>query len=319
MLSHTLKQRFVRDNNLSINILDDPYFTERVKILGKEKELKSLEELITVVFDGNEEKYLEAYNLVKDKAIDFIKESEAFKHLNDSKRKFERDASKNIPEGDIYKEPFIGKTFLSIDLRKANFSALVFYAKSHNLKFFDSYNYEDFIGKFTNIDEIKNSKYIRQVIFGNCNPKRVIQYEKVITTYILERILESTTLPLDKVIKLCNDEIIIDCNDLETSKLLEIKKVIDEINENVIPIHYEYFTLGKVVGSDAYIKKIYKDFEYKKAYEYDVKCAHPDDIIFILKMLNGIEFSENDLVFYNNKKLAKYLEFPKFEITFELK
>ena len=47
--------------------------------------------------------------------------------------------------------------------------------------------------------------------------------------------------------------------------------------------------------------------------------TRPNEPIYIMKMLKGIEFSENDLVFYNNKKLAKYLEFPKFEITFEEK
>lgn len=312
MLSATLKQRFVKDNNLSIAVFAEPYFEERVRLLGKEDELRNLERVIEEKFDGNEEAYLETYNKVKDAAIEYIKNSETFKQLNNDNFQV---PNYNLRQGDIYKVPFIGETFISIDLSKANFSVLVKYSKDNGLDFFNTYNYEDFIGQFTDLDEIKKSKYVRQVIFGNCNCKKVISYEKKITTSILERILDETNVTISDIESLCNDEIVISCRNLCDDDLVVIKKLVEKISASTIPLHFEYFLLGNVEGSTAFVKKIYKDLD-KKEFSYKIKCANPEDIIFIQKLLNGEKYTENDLVFYYNKKLATFMEYPNLSIVF---
>ena len=60
-------------------------------------------------------------------------------------------------------------------MNKANFSAL----HNYNSNIFNNKNtWEEYVSNFTNNEHIINSKYIRQVVLGNCNPKRCITYEK---------------------------------------------------------------------------------------------------------------------------------------------
>ena len=76
------------------------------------------------------------------------------------------------------------------------------------------------------------------------------------------------------------------------------------------PLHFEYFTLGRIFGSDAYIKR-YKDGTYK------LKCVSPEDAPFIYRYINGEEYQDNDFVFEYNHKLAKFMNTPKYEISYE--
>lgn len=64
---------------------------------------------------------------------------------------------------------FDGAFFFSLDLKKVNYHVLKFYYPNLVL---NTHTYEDFIGQFTEFDYIRKSKYIRQVIFGNLNPKK---------------------------------------------------------------------------------------------------------------------------------------------------
>ena len=50
--------------------------------------------------------------------------------------------------------------------------------------------WEEFISKFTENKHIINSKYIRQVILGNCNPKRHITYEKYLMNEVLDILIK---------------------------------------------------------------------------------------------------------------------------------
>ena len=71
-MSERLKQRFCKDNNLSIQLFAEPYFTNRVKLLGYEKEYEHFEKLIADKYKYSEEAYFSDYNDLKDKIIDFI-------------------------------------------------------------------------------------------------------------------------------------------------------------------------------------------------------------------------------------------------------
>lgn len=91
----------------------------------------------------------------------------------------------SIPSGNVYKGDNIGKKYISIDMAKANFSALVHYEKEIGMdsaeKSFGQlcgYDYNKFIGHFTDNKFVAESKYVRQYIFGHCCSKRVVNYEK---------------------------------------------------------------------------------------------------------------------------------------------
>lgn len=77
--------------------------------------------------------------------------------------------------------------------------------------------WEEYINKFTNNQHIINSKYIRQVILGNCNPKRHITYEKYLIDTVLTYLI-NVYVSIDRVVFFSNDEIVVDISDMEDSE-----------------------------------------------------------------------------------------------------
>ena len=208
VISNKLKQRFCKDCNIPISVYDEPYFSDRLELYDKfyrSKEkwnvfLKELEKY------NCEQDYFEEYNRVKDVVINAIKESEGFSKFNSEDMNNFSVKYTNLPSKDIYKESNVGKLFISIDMKKANFSALWHYDYS----IFDgSKTWEEFIGKYTTNKHIINSKYIRQVILGNCNPRRQVTYEKYIMGQVLEVLINEAGFYLNEIAFFSNDEIII--------------------------------------------------------------------------------------------------------------
>ena len=195
-------------------------------------------------------------------------------------------------------------------MKKANFTALVHYAKENGLDFFDSYNYDDFISKFTEYSHIRQSKYIRQVIFGNCNPKRQISYETFLMTKLLKKLISACYIRKQDVYAIRSDEIIIKADDLSDKSINFLRNFILEYSEENFPLSFEYFRLGKIVNTEAFIK----DFDEGK---YELKCVNPIEAPFIYRYMNYESFNNSDFLFEYNGKLAKLLEKPDLSISYQ--
>lgn len=265
-----------------------------------------------------EQDYFEEYNRVKDAAITKIKKSEAYQRFNSEDMNKFAVAHNDLPNNEIYKPTNDGKFFISIDMRKANFSSLYEYNKN----MFDGANtWEEFISQFTNNNHIINSKYIRQVILGNCNPKRHITYEKWIMDRTLSMLEKKFGKDLSgKIVFFSNDEIIYDVTERNRNLAGELSNTfrwyLHEISS--VPFSVELFTLRKVNGTDGYYKEIYEyssgiGFENKRRYE--LKSLDCYVIPFVMKKFLGEEISENDKVFLHNGLLSKFLEVPKIEVN----
>lgn len=306
-LSEKLKQRFCKDNKLNIQLFAEPYFEERVEAFGQLDKYREFERLINERFSGNEELYFEHYNNVKDTIINYIKASEVYQALQSV------DMNKytciyNIRQSDVYKQPNIGHKFISIDMSKANFSALVYFAKQNNVEFCESYDWEDFISRFTDIEHIKESKYIRQVVFGNCNPRRQVTYEKYLMSKVLDKLIINLQLfSINDVYSLCSDEIILNADNLSEIDVAKIEDYVNKISKYYIPLTFEYYTLGNVKGTDAYIKKI-----HNKNDEIKLKCAGPIESLFIVKRIKGLPIEDNDFIFKYGDDLCEILSKTKY-------
>ena len=174
-VSNRAKERFCKDCNIPIRLFQEPYFSDRIKLFDKfygtvEKWNRFVAELQKY---NCEQDYFEEYNRVKDAAINSIKESESYQRFNSEDMNKFAITHKDLPTKDIFKPTNNEKIFISIDMRKANFSSLHSYDKGI---FCNADTWEQFISRFTDNEHIVNSKYIRQVILGNCNPKRHISY-----------------------------------------------------------------------------------------------------------------------------------------------
>lgn len=297
-----LKKRFCKDCNLPINLFDEPYFTQRLKAL--DVQFDCVKKFDTFCADlekyDAEQEYFEYYNTVKDSVINMIKDNtEYMKFLNDDFADV-RVVTKNITLGNknLYIEGNQDKTFISIDMKKANFSALRHYSPAI---FKNVETWEQYIGFFTPSEHIRNSKYIRQVILGACNPKRQITYERYLMTMLYLHIKNE----LDGKVSfysLGNDEIIISVAGTSVSAK-EIKAAIATCPQKIGElVRFEMFDLQKV-GDYGWMKVIYDEPE-----RVEFKTINADIYHQIVKHYWNMPITEDDLVFRYNGVLARFLE-----------
>lgn len=298
-----LAKRFVSDLKLPIQIINEDLFNYSLITVGGIESWTALKLLIKNEYENNNEKFLEAYYNVRDKIITTVLESEAFQKFNTMPMdKFAIKKKDSISSKNIYNQENIGKTFVSIDLKKANFQVLHKVNKDIVL---GADSYEDFIAKFTDLDYIQNSKYTRQVIFGKLNPSRHITVEKYYTYCIYELLKESGLTEGWKAVSVSNDEIVYEVNfgiydrtftfEAET----KIKKLIKE-------------KLDLFVHTDIFILKGYelcyedsgspKFTFYSKDYDetntmYKLVSVPLPYFLIISKLYENIPLNENDYHF----------------------
>ena len=317
-----LRERFCKDCNIPINLFHEPYFSERLELydmlfcdtLNKwnifTKELEKYH---------SEQEYFEEYNRVKDAAISSIKNSEAYQMFCEEDMNKFQIQNKNFSSHDIYHDENKNRVFISIDMKQANFTALQHYGDSISKSMFaGASTWEDFISLFTDNKHIINSKYIRQVILGNCNPKRHITYEKHLMDKFLTQLLETEIVEPDKITFFSNDEIVIDVtgyyqNDFD--KFCDVHKKIIKLALNFeVYLKPQLFTLRKIYGANGWFKEIL--FCNSKVYfvNFEIKCCDANMMPFVIRKLLNEEITENDKVFYHNGLLAKYIHVPEISI-----
>lgn len=258
-----LAQRFVSDYKLPIPIITEEIFNFHLnKYEDKYKSLTKWNNLLKLIderFEGKHNLFLDEYYQIRDNIIASLLGNEAFKKFNTmSFDAYNFTNEKSITSNNIYNQTNVGKIFVSVDLKKANFQVLRKFDKDI---IYNTDTYEDFIGKFTDIDYIKESKYTRQVVFGKANPKRHIKLEKYYT-YLIYKFMEHYADEQGwKVVSLNNDEIIYEIPKAycETDYITEtIKEKLDLI------VHVELFILDGYTFSTKDSEHHKVDFYVKK-------------------------------------------------------
>lgn len=309
-VSEKLKERFCKDCNIPLRLYKEPYFMDRLQLYDSYYNALDKWNIFVRELDKYkcEQDYLEEYNRVKNTAINDIKISDGYKRFNEEDMNKYTVKYKDLPGKDIFKTSNNGKLFISIDMRKANFSALKFYNRS----IFDNADtWEKFIERYTEDKHIVNSKYIRQVILGNCNPKRQVTYEKYLMGLVLEVLIDELGYSASDIAFFSNDEIVIDMGKYEDCirkrELIEwqIKGYFN------IPFRIELFYLRKITGTNGYYKEIVKNIIER---EYEFKCLNNYTLPFVLRKFNEEEITENDKVFYHEGLLSKFIEIPEIGI-----
>lgn len=298
-VSEKLKSRFCKDCGIPIKLFKEPYFSKRLTLLdgmydslGKwgifKSELEKYED---------DKTFLDTYDKVMDKMIDCIITSEGYQSFNsEDMNKFS--IKTPYPKSNVYKETNIGRKFISIDFEKANFSVLHHY---DNKIFRGTSSWKEFVGLFTDSDYFANSKYIRQVVFGKCNSKRLGTYEKYLIYGLVNKIKEADVVDESCIISVTNDEVVLDvtnCDNVDAT--FEVLKVIAELYE--IPTHVSMYTL-----KDLYKVGYLREFSDGSV---DIKCVDVNFIPMIVRSLQGQALREEDMIFMDKGVLCKYLECP---------
>lgn len=309
MNSIALKKRFCKDCNLPITVYDNPYFYERLSTIDIFFDCISKFDNFCYELQkfSNEQEYFEYYNQVKDGMISYIQSRSSYEDFNKNTSIIGLVMSLDsyaYPKKNLYVEPNNGCTFISIDMKKANFSALNHYAKD----IFECDEWEDFVGRFTENKHIIQSKYIRQVVLGACNPKKQIQYERYLMAILLKHLMSQ--FPELNLFSLGEDEILIVVDKGYGFSLKELRKAVANCPEgigNLVKI--EMFDLHKIPGTDGWMKVVYSfSSSPDKGDNVKFKCLEADIYHQVVKHYLNQPITENDLVFYYNGKLAKFLK-----------
>jgi hypothetical protein len=301
--SSELMERFHKDMDIPIAIFAEPYFSSRLSLFEKQYQAKTkwdkyMEEVSKF---KNEQEYFAYYNKVKDDAIKFIQETDAYKKFQEFDMNTFKVPNYNINRHDIFHHENDGKQLISIDLKKGNFTAMHWFDKS----IVDNANtYEAFISKFSDVDHINKSKHIRQIIFGQCNPRRQTTIEK----YLINMIISNIIIPaygLENIEVYTDDEVILKLdNILEThteKEVLYFKALVENYCAgNNINIHFERFTLHQIEDKHMFYKKTTDG-------QIDLKCVDALEMPKLIRSLNGEEPNDDDNVFVYNGRLAKFL------------
>ena len=188
------------------------------------------------------------------------------------------------------------KSVISIDMKKANFSALSVFDK----RIFSADSWEEFLSRYTPYEHLIGSKYVRQVIMGTCNPKRQVSYEKYLMGELLDYIQEKVSV---EVFSFTSDEIILlPMTPLPSHSLDKIQEIVATWKYGHI-IRVSLFTLFKLPVTDGWRREI---FDGEKT-TFDFKKMSADYYHQAVKMEMGEHITMDDLVIYHDGRLARFL------------
>lgn len=306
-----LRKRFCKDFNLPIAIFESPYFEDRLNTIDKLFNCVELYDLFLEEVDrfNTEEEYFAEYNAVKDRAISYIQSHSKYAEFSDS---YVPKSPVQFPKMELYSDKNCDKVFFSIDMRKANFSTL-------RLLFPEIVDncdcWEDFIGKFTDLQHLKSSKYIRQVILGACNPKKQTQWEK----YLMEGIamsIDKRISNLCHIVSVSTDEILVESDSNCSMSACSMLSVIEQQCPDIADfVRVSKFKLQKLSGFGWVKKFIHQSSTDGITDEYEFKCVEAEKFHILVELYNGGNISDDDLVFMHNGKKAKYLDALDFKLV----
>lgn len=299
MSIHTLRKRFVKDQGLPITVVQDPYFNYYLELYDPLYDCKQSYKsfILEVRKTGGIQAFLASYYKIRDQIIADLKQNEAYvRFSNDSMNHYL--VQNTLPKTDIFRPNHDGELFFSIDLKQANFHAMRFYDEGI---FNGATTYEEWLGHYTTSSYMHQSKYLRQVIFGNVNPKKQVTIEKYIIAQFIDAVLN--IVPLENIRNASHDEIVV--LQPETLDFATLENAVLSVSQTLgVPVRIEHFRLRKqgTQSELGYVKE-------------SVTGAKP-----IFKSVPGIfmpqafkyyfqqPIQQEDLVFFHEGQLAAFLQ-----------
>jgi len=298
-ITNKLRQRFIKDTSLPIPTCDEFYFNYFLELYNDLLNSKTkYKQFINDISEfNNDEDVLHYYNSLKDKAILTLRESKEFELLNELNFS-EINRQYTYSQKDIFKESNIGKIFMSIDLVKANYQVLyklgIDVCNDNDIL---PEKYDMFISQFTDKKHFIDSKYIRQVILGNLNPKRQVNLQK----YMLNDVVKSLEInkQYQNIISFTNDEIVIQLNIIDNNIFNNCAELVKEIKHTFgLTVSINVFELFK--SKYGYVKKYMDDsIEFKSVSKIYFAQNYKDWF--------QLPIEENDKVFEYEKQLVKFI------------
>lgn len=308
--SESVRRAFVKEMSLPIQIVESPYFEYYLDVLNpyfnsKDSYSILLDFLKQASIDHNSNDLEFLQNSLTKKVIygieDAIKQTQAYADFNAmDMSQYQISEKRSYDTESLYSVVNVGKKYISIDLKKANFQALKFINPEIVL---NANSYDELVERYSPYLYHKKSKQMRQVIFGNLNPKR----QATIQSFIMKTLsneLEKLGLKFDKM-KVCSaDEIVFPVDAFE-GDIFEVMAKREFLKD--IEFHVEEFEIQTV---DKNHFACYKKYTSGKI---EFKGVNKNYIYEVIKRFEDKELTENDLLFYSDGRICRFLNpiFPQ--------
>jgi|APSaa5957512535_1039671.scaffolds.fasta_scaffold53114_3 hypothetical protein len=308
---NSLRKSFIKDHSIPISVVEAPYFGHQMELLDKQYKTSHKASMLNdalLVFPNIEDLHKHIRE-TRERIVDDIKNSDPYKEFQNRVMGFSQDTP-NIPKDikkSIYKPDCTGIDLVSLDLTEANFNILRTY------KVLSEKTYRELVTKYTDLEYFIQSKKIRQVIFGNLNPKRQLACIRFLTKSMAEGL--SKKFPNFEIASLSHDEVIFkmpDGEDLPNDEMDLLEEYVWFASSFPNPLHIriEEFKLERLdIPKSPYVKRFPDG-------SYDLKCCPGNYTLEVIRYLNDEAPNLNDRVFNLDGRLATYAA-PLFPLSFD--
>jgi hypothetical protein len=236
---------------------------------------------------GSLGKYKQILSSVQTAVSEFITSHSEFQELTKSNFDVPNVSMKNT----IYNNVHAGFTFVSIDIKSANFRVI----KEFCPTMFPS-EWTEFLKRYTDYESILNNKMFREILFGRIGATKKTQRYALIFVDEIDKALSGEDYYKDMEKVMCMaDEIVY--KRPEDFCIINLRKKIESIRPNFF--HVRMFKLKKIGGLNCYVK-IHDDG--KK----ELKAVESKFAVQCIKFLKGEKIVENDRKFMDNGMIATY-------------
>lgn len=310
-VSVELKKRFVYNNNLPINVFAEPYFADRLFLLERNFSSYTKWKLFMKELQmfNNEQRYLEFYYDTEERIKEYMRQHKSYQKYYSCNLDLLFPTQKHNFNQNIYSKCNIGRKFLSIDLKDANFQSIKRF--DSDIVFNKSY-YRDFALEFTNIESFVCSKAVRQRIFlifydiGKIEEYMINQYIPIISEYF----------SFDDIKALNKDEVVIDITGINDFYIDDFCNSVELYSRSLgIDIKIEKYVLKEIIKK---VKdKVFQTSFYVKDFgfgEFALKKVNKVFYPLVIKGIYNYDICDSDLMFAKNSKLEKLDNNIKFAI-----
>lgn len=307
-----LRRKYVKDMDYPISVYSDPYFYSlfRLFVSYYDGMLESYINYNRLIESIGEENVYDAIVKTSHNIITKIQDSEQWKSIDKQVSPLIYDMDKKLSQSDRNwkkAETFImdnlGYVFIELGWKHANFQSMKYLL---NGSVMGALSYDELIRK-----SIKNpylqkhfimSKRLRQVIFGNLNPKLQQRVQKLLNLNLLFDFPDHIK---DKIYSVSHDSII-----FKLSNFDDIRGIYREICENIeqseirIDLHKRVYTLYEMGYSNFMIQEFDPQFNNCRPKFRNVPKQFMPQVIC---HYYGIPMEDDYLVFYHEGQLAKWI------------
>jgi len=205
------------------------------------------------------------------------------------------------------------KYYISIDLISANFSCCKLFDKRI---VYDIDKWDDLIclmfekinlnGElFRNF--VKSNKHLRQLIFGQLNCKKIMEYSRSVMHKICDLLVSHGVIHKNDLMTIMHDEIIIRTDMNHFHKVDQIGKILANYAANIFEFcRIQSFNLHNLANQDFFVKRIIYDHKIGQTDMVNFKCIDSKYMNQCISYYERKTISDNDLRFQYDGYSARF-------------